>query len=255
MIDSGIRFKDWIYMQAVPLNVLLLKNYPIYRQLQLEEALLRADAQNWCLINEGTSPAIVLGISGKVELLLNQELLKKNPIPVIRRFSGGGTVVVDESTCFVTFICNSQELQVPAYPDKIYQWTEKIYQALFCDLPFRLIENDYALGNKKFGGNAQYLRKERWLHHTSLLWDFDPQRMEYLLFPPKTPQYRKERGHGEFLCRLKDHHLDKAELLGNLVSVLEQRFALHMHTEVTVFKILERPHRKATLLINMDGEK
>ena len=46
-------------------RLLRLRGYPILRQLQLEEALLRADAGNWFLLNDGTpEPAIVLGISG-----------------------------------------------------------------------------------------------------------------------------------------------------------------------------------------------
>ena len=46
-------------------RLLRLQGYPILRQLQLEEALLRADAGNWLLLNDGTpGPAVVLGISG-----------------------------------------------------------------------------------------------------------------------------------------------------------------------------------------------
>ena len=46
-------------------NLLRLRGYPILQQLRLEEALLRADKANWCIINDGTpSPAIVMGISG-----------------------------------------------------------------------------------------------------------------------------------------------------------------------------------------------
>lgn len=46
-------------------RLLRLRGFPILQQLQLEEALLRADAGNWFLINDGTpDPAVVLGISG-----------------------------------------------------------------------------------------------------------------------------------------------------------------------------------------------
>ena len=38
---------------------------PLLRQLKLEEALLRADGGNWCLINDGAASATaVLGLSG-----------------------------------------------------------------------------------------------------------------------------------------------------------------------------------------------
>ena len=103
------------------MNILHLKNVSIFEQLQLEEALLRADTRNVCIINEGSSPAIVMGISGKAEELIDLEKLEQNPIPVIKRYSGGGTVVVDPNTLFVSFICNKdlvdfeQEMLVLSY--------------------------------------------------------------------------------------------------------------------------------------------
>lgn len=51
--------------------LLHLKDYPIYDQLKLEEALLRCDTRNFCIFNEGSSPAIVMGISGQVEKLVD----------------------------------------------------------------------------------------------------------------------------------------------------------------------------------------
>ena len=48
-------------------RVLRLSGVPILQQLRLEEALLRADAGNWFLLNDGTpEPAVVMGISGCV---------------------------------------------------------------------------------------------------------------------------------------------------------------------------------------------
>ena len=50
-------------------NLLRLRGYPILQQLRLEEALLRADKANWCIVNDGTpSPAIVMGISGYIAI-------------------------------------------------------------------------------------------------------------------------------------------------------------------------------------------
>lgn len=84
-----------------------LKNVHIFEQLRLEELLLRHDDKCWCLINSGPKiPAIVTGFSGKVPELVEIEAAKRDNIGVIRRFTGGGTVVVDENTFFVTFICN-----------------------------------------------------------------------------------------------------------------------------------------------------
>jgi lipoate---protein ligase len=98
-----------------------LKNVHIFEQLRLEELLLRQDNSCWCLINSGPKiPAIVTGFSGKVPELVNIEAAKRDNIGVIRRFTGGGTVVVDENTFFVSFICNVSEVN-------IYSWLLHIH--------------------------------------------------------------------------------------------------------------------------------
>ena len=96
-------------------STIFLESTPIIEQLYIEEALLRADNRNILLVNVGSPPAIVMGISGKPEELIHQE---KVDIPVIKRFSGGGTVVVDENTLFVTLICNTDD--VPIKPSPVF---------------------------------------------------------------------------------------------------------------------------------------
>ena len=49
------------------LHVVSLEGMSIFEQLQLEEALFRADTRSWCLWNRGVAPAIVLGLSSKLE--------------------------------------------------------------------------------------------------------------------------------------------------------------------------------------------
>lgn len=186
-------------------HVIHLKGISILEQLRLEEKLLREDSRNFCILNEGSSPAIVMGISGKPHELIDSEKASKLKFPVIKRFSGGGTVVIDEDTLFVTLVCNKHEFDFPAYPEKIMKWTESVYQPALNIPEFRLKENDFVIGNLKCGGNAQYIKKDRWLQHTSFLWNFCPQKMSSLLFPPKTPHYREGRPHTEFLCTLKDY--------------------------------------------------
>jgi len=215
---------------------------PIIEQLRLEEALLRADTGNWCLINQGAPKAIVMGISGKPEKLIDLTLAKKRTIPLIKRFSGGGTVYIDDNTLFVTFICNEPEAIMPK---AIMEWSEKIYQPLFPE-GFRLRENDYCLGERKFGGNAQYIQKGRWLHHTSFLWDYDPKQMDVLLLPEKRPSYREDRSHKDFLCTLCDYFPDKQAFLGSLICHLEKQYAVTHKSLAEVLPILDLPHRRAT---------
>jgi lipoate---protein ligase len=228
----------------VIVHLIELNNTPIAKQLQIEEALLRADDQNYCLINTGSTDAIVMGISGKPELLINQALYKKTPIPIIKRFSGGGTVYIDPDTYFITFIFNNQNL--PHYPQEILVWTEKLLKPVFHPLNFQLSENDYTLGEHKFGGNAQYLCKNRWLHHSSLLWNYDPSKMDLLLLPSKRPAYRQNRSHKDFLCTLHPH-FTKQELRERIICRLAEQFFLKEITIEEIEPILARPHRKTLM--------
>jgi lipoate-protein ligase A len=212
---------------------------PIYEQLLIEEGLLRASSDNWLVLSK--SPAhqksIVMGLSSvnakKLPNLIHAKNCHDDNVPVIKRFSGGGTVYIDRETLFVSVIFNSNVLPegVDAYPKPLMKWTaNSIYSRAFKAMEerigknlrdgFILNENDYCVGSKKFGGNAQSLVKDRFLHHTSILWDVDTSAMgKYLKLPPKDmlPEYRRERNHDDFVIPLKqvfgneasgDHFLD-----------------------------------------------
>ncbi|KAG0556577.1 hypothetical protein KC19_11G064300 [Ceratodon purpureus] len=215
--------------KRAPMHLLRLRGFPILQQLQLEERLLRTTPHNWCLINEGTSPpVIVMGISGKPEQLLDVKAVIRDDVPVIRRFSGGGTVIVDESTVFVTLICRGDAVPVPKlYPRPIMDWTEELYVPAFRSVPgFQLREHDYVFNDKKFGGNAQSITKGRFLHHTSFLWDYQDARMAYLSHPDRAPAYRLARKHSDFICRLKDHLPSREVFVDSVLHAFEQQFSL-----------------------------
>lgn len=227
------------------LNIVSLEGYPIVEQLKLEEALLRADGENWCLINRGSSPAIVMGISQVPEQAVNFKLIRDQSIPLVRRYSGGGTVFVDEHTFFVSLIMNHSALPCDPFPKDVMDWTSTLYQ----QLPFSLKENDYVIGEKKCGGNAQYFTKDRFSHHTSFLWDYSPEKMDYLLHPKKKPAYRQERNHQEFLCSLKPHFPQLSDLKNAFIEVLSGTFELLHRTREEAEEAQTKTHRLATHLI------
>jgi lipoate---protein ligase len=224
-------------------HLLHLQNVPIFEQLQIEEALLRTDTRNWAVVNEGSSPAIVMGISGKPHELVDREQLLKKNIPLIKRCSGGGTVIVDENTLFVTFICQRECVPFPLFPEPILKWSEAFYRTF---LPIELKENDFVIGDKKCGGNAQYIKKDRFLHHTSFLWDYSEDAMQLLLYPKKTPNYRQGRAHSHFLCRLKDFLPHRSHFITSLKGALREKAAI-IEVERDIFALQQMPpHRKET---------
>ena len=104
------------------------------------------------------------------------------------------TMIVDTKSCGTEN--SGRTVQLPtALQSKVVEFPE-----------FSLRENDYVLGERKMGGNAQSIVKGGWLHHTSFLWDYVDDHMEYLSLPSKRPEYRGDRKHEDFLVKLKTHY-------------------------------------------------
>ncbi|WOK97584.1 hypothetical protein Cni_G06292 [Canna indica] len=211
------------------MNLIRMTAVPILEQLYLEEKLLRTSAENWCIVNHGTNhPTIVMGISGRPSELIELKSVLRDQIPIIRRFTGGGTVIVDGGTIFVSFICNKNAIPgLQPYPHPIMSWSAQLYSDVLSGFgDFHLRENDYAFNSRKFGGNAQSIIKERWIHHTSFLWDYDVKNMEYLKLPARAPRYRSARSHVEFLCRMKDYIPSRSTFVERTIKSLGSYFSV-----------------------------
>ncbi|KAA8521152.1 hypothetical protein F0562_011843 [Nyssa sinensis] len=202
------------------MNLVRYKGIPILQQLHLEEKLLRTSSDNWCIINDGTNAAtIVMGMSGKPSELLELGHVLQDQIPVIRRFTGGGTVIVDHGTIFISLICNKDAVPgVLPYPRSIMSWSSLLYNEVFQGI-------DYVFGNHKFGGNAQSITKNRWIHHTSFLWDYEAKNMAYLKLPSRAPEYRLARSHTGFVCRMKDY-MPRTVFIAKTVKAIENYFTV-----------------------------
>lgn len=232
-------------------NFLSLKDISIFDQLQLEEALLRNDQRNWCLINHSTPSTIVLGISGNPKELLFINHVKEDSIPVIRRFSGGGTVFTDQETIFITWIINNFSNSPFPFAESILTWVKSLYQGFF-PKNFLLQDNDYCILNKKIGGNALYIQKNRWLLHSSFLWDFNNSLMNrYLKLPKQQPSYRKNRTHNDFLEKLSNFYDNKESFIFNLKNYLKNKMTMtEVNIEITT-SLINSNHRKTTQLLSL----
>ncbi|KAL1500315.1 hypothetical protein AB1Y20_012981 [Prymnesium parvum] len=252
-------------------RLLRLRNVPILDALRLEEALFRADRHSWIITNEwdsdggkcslsgklrsaAESVAVVLGISGTPEELVHTARAAADGVPLIKRFSGGGTVVVDSSTLFVTFIVAEGALDgVSPYPDPILNWTSEVYSDALarCGVAgFATHANDYCIGNRKFGGNAQSISGKRWLHHTSLLWDYEPARMALLQMPTRRPEYRANRSHEEFICSLSSScEASRATVVDAIVAAACERLGCHEVDVAEASSALRTSHRKVTTIL------
>ena len=106
-------------------------------RLLLEEFLLRHDDRSWAVVGtheplahryltlpQKASCIIVMGIGGKPEKLLNIAKVKEDEIMVLKRFSGGGTVVLDHNSLWTTWIGRTKDFpHIESYPRPIMQWS------------------------------------------------------------------------------------------------------------------------------------
>ena len=58
---------------------------------------------------------------------------------------------------------------------------------------FNLRENDYIYDDRKFGGNAQSISKNRFVHHTSFLYDYNAELMSKYLRTKKTTRLSRSK--------------------------------------------------------------
>lgn len=181
--------------------------------LALDEALLdsvdeQPAAPELLRLWESPQIAAVLGRSGKVAEEVDLAACKAAEVPILRRTSGGGTVLLGQG-CLMYSLRLSYERRphLRALDQAHLEVLSTVAAALNRLLPGLKIEprgtSDLASGNRKFSGNSLRCKRNHLLYHGTLLYDFDLPLIERLLKPPpRQPDYRQERTHGEFVMNL-----------------------------------------------------
>jgi lipoate-protein ligase A len=166
-------------------------------------ALLDAEQYRF-MIWQPQFEAIVLGQSNKIETAIELEEVYTDKIPVMKRPSGGQTVLLSPKTLVVSAVVVQEKL------DKPHQWfkvfNQKIIQALkkvgVNDVSTKGI-SDLAIGVKKILGSSIYRKGNKILYHAVLNIAESPRKIgRYLSHPSKEPDYRAGRSHEQFVTSL-----------------------------------------------------
>jgi lipoate---protein ligase len=172
----------------------------------LDEALLeRADGE-YLRLWESSAPVVVLGRSAPIEREVDISACAAAGVPVVRRPSGGQTVLIGPGCLMYAVVLDLQTRPELAAIDRAHQFVlGKMLAALRPLAPNIEIAgtSDLVLAgdpSHKFSGNALRLKRTHLLYHGTLLYDFDLALVERLLTTPvRQPTYRAERSHREFL--------------------------------------------------------
>lgn len=119
-------------------------------------------------INE---PSIIVGKNQNTIAEINFDYIKENNINVVRRLSGGGAVYHDYGNLNYTITSKNKETSAFNF-EAFSQPVIEVLAELGIEAEFTG-RNDITIDGKKFCGNAQYMKKDKVLHHGAMLFDTD----------------------------------------------------------------------------------
>jgi lipoate-protein ligase A len=189
--------------------------------LALDEALLLVaeDGSGGEVLRlwEWPAPAVVLGSAGQLAADVDEEACRADGVPICRRSSGGGTVLLGPGCLlFSLVLAYDRAAALREIPSSYLYILGRVAAALAeTRTGIELAgTSDLALAGRKFSGNAQQRKRNHLLHHGTLLYAFPIEHVgRYLRTPSRQPEYRAGRGHAEFLCNVP---LGVSELKGRL---------------------------------------
>ena len=115
--------------------------------------------------------AVIVGRHQNTMAEVNEEYIKEKRIRVVRRLSGGGAVYHDLGNLNFTYIQDAASgIQLD-----LGLFCRPLAQAI-CSLGAHAVvngRNDITIDNRKFSGNAQYVKDGRVMHHGTILFDSD----------------------------------------------------------------------------------
>jgi lipoate-protein ligase A len=189
--------------------------------LALDEALLlRAEegpSSDVLRLWEWSSTAVILGAGSVLAADVNEAACRADGVPIVRRSSGGGTVLLGPGCLLYTLVFAYDSAPELTQIGSSYCYILKRVGAAL-NLPALQPRgtSDLALDALKVSGNAQQRKRHHLLHHGSLLYAFDVALLgRYLRMPARQPAYRQQREHGDFVTNLP---LGKDELVERLRS-------------------------------------
>lgn len=153
---------------------------------------------------ESPTPFVVLGLSNRASQEVRVEACAARGVPILRRVSGGGTVVQGPgclSYALTLRIGDIEELNsITATNRFIMERNRAALEALIGEPVAVRGFTDLETGGRKFSGNAQRRGRHALLFHGTILYGADLDVIDQLLqHPSREPTWRDRRAHGEFI--------------------------------------------------------
>ena len=167
---------------------------------------------------------VVVGRASKMDEEVNIAACREVGVPILRRHSGGSTIVAGPGCLMYAVVLSYQLRPKLRMIDDAHRY---VLDTLASELSGRVPDieragiSDLTLANgMKFSGNALRCCRTHLLYHGTLLYDFPLASVSRLLLhPPRQPDYRQQRTHGEFVTNLP---LSRTELRAAVIAAWQK---------------------------------
>ena len=172
----------------------------------LRDNLLIDSSKTDFIIWQPEETIIVLGRSDSEESSLLHENVKSDMIPVVKRPSGGHTVILSPQTIVISFLKTGvKELNIYKYFNIFNNIIISALEELGVNNLVLRGTSDICIKDKKILGSSIYKKRESLLYHAVLNTGLSPDFIErYLKHPVSEPDYRNKRKHSSFVTSLSE---------------------------------------------------
>lgn len=156
-------------------------------------------------------PTVVLGRSSRVDFEINRDFCDAHHIPILRRCSGGASVVGGPGCLMYSVVlayAGEPELQkIDVAHRYVMSRVLRASHAAIDDAvrPDVMLQGicDLTLVDRKCSGNSLRMARRHVLYHGTILYDFDLELLSNCLAgAPRQPDYRRGRAHDSFVTNL-----------------------------------------------------
>ncbi|MGZ9413667.1 lipoate--protein ligase [Mycoplasma sp. 480] len=203
------------------MKIYISKNYSPFYNLVLEEIMTKDESNTEDIIflyqHEN---AVIIGRNQNAYKEVKFDVLEKENIELYRRLSGGGAVYHDLGNLNFSFITtNKTERSYTKFLEPVLEFLHTLN--LNAEFKGR---NDLVVNGFKFSGNAQFIYKNKIVHHGTMLFDANLSKLSNVLNPSKLKMESKG------INSAKQRVTNLLEQLENKISINEfiDKFALFL---------------------------